>query len=334
MIRIGTIGSGKIAEHFLDAVEHCEGVEYGIAYSRTRERAEEFAGKRGAKGFCWDLKELVRSDLADCIYIASPNCCHFEQAKLALEAGKHVIVEKPAVSNRREWKILEQTAREHERFLMEAVRHVYDPAMEAVRRGLEQIGRVRRASLRFCQYSSRYDNFRRGIVENAFKPELSNGALMDIGVYCVRMMTELFGLPEQVMAHGIFLENGVDGAGTILGIYPGMDAELSYSKITDGRLGCEIQGEDGTLVFDGVSRPGRVRLIRRDGREEILFEEDESWNLEYEIRKFVSWMESGDCEATDYLRALQMSDAEMKVLDEARKQMGIVFPADRKPLFE
>lgn len=329
-IRIGTIGSGKIVEQFLTAVKNCQGVEYSVAYSRTEERAREFAEKMGAPASCHDLEELVHSDLADCIYVASPNSLHFQQAKAALEAGKHVIVEKPAVSNLGEWKILEETAKRNGVFLMEAVRHVYDPAMDAIRRGMGEIGTVRRASLRYCQYSSRYDKFRRGVVENAFNPELSNGALMDIGVYCVRMMGELFGYPEALLAHGIFLKNGVDGAGSILGIYPGMDVELSYSKIADGKIGCEIQGEDGTLVFSGVARPGNVVLFRRGGEREVLWEEDDGWNLEYEIRTFAGWMERGDLRAADYRRALEMSGLEMKILDAARRQMGIVFPADGK----
>lgn len=329
-IRIGTIGSGSIVEHFLDAVENCDGVEYGVTYSRTRERAEAFARKRGAAASCWKLDDLLSSDQADCIYIASPNCFHFQQAKQAMEAGKHVIVEKPAVSNLKEWKILEETAQMHQVFLMEAVRHVYDPAMDAIRRGMKRIGTIRRASLRFCQYSSRYDKFRQGIVENAFKPELSNGALMDIGVYCVRMMAELFGAPVKLLSHGIFLENGVDGAGTILGIYPGMDVELSYSKITNGMIGCEIQGEDGVILFSGVARPGKVELVSRGGEREVLYDEDDGWNLEYEVQKFAGWMEKGDLQDPGYLRALKMSGLEMGIMDSARKQMGIVFPADRK----
>ena len=115
-IRIGTIGSGKIVEQFLTAVKNCQGVEYSVAYSRTEERAREFAEKMGAPASCHDLEELVHSDLADCIYVASPNSLHFQQAKAALEAGKHVIVEKPAVSNLGEWKILEETARRNALF--------------------------------------------------------------------------------------------------------------------------------------------------------------------------------------------------------------------------
>lgn len=329
-LKIGTIGTGSIVEHFLDAVESCEGVELGIVYSRNGEKAAEFAAKRGAAGSCCSLEELVSSPLADCIYIASPNCCHFEQARLALEAGKHVIVEKPAVSNLEEWNILERTADEHGVFLVEAVRHAYDPAMEAIRNALPKLGTVRRASLRYCQYSSRYDNFRRGIVENAFKPELSNGALMDIGVYCVRMMAELFGEPEGLMAHGLFLESGADGAGLVLGLYPGMEAELSYSKIATGKIGCEIQGEDGTMVFSGVSRPGKVEICYRSGERETVFEEDNGWNLEYEILQAARWIAAGDVQAADYRRALGMSALEMRILDEARRQIGIVFPADGK----
>lgn len=62
----------------------------------------------------------------------------------------------------------------------------------------------------------------------------------------------------------------------------------------------------------------------------MLYDEDDGWNLEYEVQKFAGWMEKGDLQDPGYLRALKMSGLEMGIMDSARKQMGIVFPADGK----
>ncbi|MCQ4762299.1 oxidoreductase, partial [Alistipes onderdonkii] len=99
------------------------------------------------------------------------------------------------------------------------------------------------------QYSSRYDKFRQGIVLNAFNPELSNGAMMDIGVYTVYPMVALFGRPLEVEAQGIVLSSGADGQGAINFRYEGMNATVLYSKIANSSLPSEIQGEEGNLLL-------------------------------------------------------------------------------------
>ena len=98
---------------------------------------------------------------------------------------------------------------------------------------LQKLGKIRRVTFQMCQYSSRYDKFKNGIIENAFRPELSNGSLMDIGVYCVHPMVKILGKPDRVMASCVKLHNGVDGMGTILASYDeqGAQAELKcYSS--------------------------------------------------------------------------------------------------------
>ena len=129
---------------------------------------------------------------------------------------------------------------------MEAIRSIFTPGYQALAKHLPKLGTIRRASFHFCQYSSRYDKFKSGIVENAFNPIFSNGALMDIGVYCVHPLVRLFGMPEKIKTDAVLLENGIDGSGTILGVYKDMQAELVYSKISSSRIPSQIQGENGT----------------------------------------------------------------------------------------
>lgn len=90
-----------------------------------------------------------------------------------------------------------QAAKENQVVFMEAMKSVHTPGFKAMKEHLPKLGTVRRATIQYCQYSSRYDKFKNGIIENAFKPELSNGAIMDIGVYCVHFLAALFGMPEK-----------------------------------------------------------------------------------------------------------------------------------------
>lgn len=86
---------------------------------------------------------------------------------------------------------------------------------------------------------------------------------MDIGVYCVHPAALLFGMPKAVHASCVKLSNGVDGAGSALLEYDGMTVEVLYSKIADGALGSEFQGEAGSLVVDHISVPQELTLHLR-----------------------------------------------------------------------
>ena len=185
-----------------------------------------------------------------------------------------MLCEKTVTSNRRELERLLEIADEKGLVFMEAMRSAFIPAFGLIGENLNKLGTIRRVSLQYAKYSSRYDKFRAGVVENAFDPRFSNGALMDIGVYCVHVLVKLFGRPERVTADAVFLENGVDGAGTILASYKGMQAELLYSKITTNRCPCQIQGEEATMVIEGdLTNPSRIVIWHRNGEEEILVPE-------------------------------------------------------------
>lgn len=94
-------------------------------------------------------------------------------------------------SNTAEVKEMITAAKENEVLLMEALKTTFLPNFKVVQENLHKLGKIRRAFVSYCQYSSRYDAYKEGTVLNAFKPELSNGALMDIGVYCLYPMVLL-----------------------------------------------------------------------------------------------------------------------------------------------
>ena len=325
-INFGVIGTNVITERFLEAGKDAEGFCLRGVYSRSREKAVDFARKHGADLAFDSLEDMASCKEIDAVYVASPNSLHASQSIQMLKGGKHVLCEKPIASNQREFEEMKKVALEKRRILLEAMRSVYSPGFQAIRENLHKLGKIRRVSFQYCQYSRRYDNFKKGIIENAFNPALSNGALMDIGVYCVHPLVSLFGKPEKVISSSLKLSNGIDGAGTILAEYPDFQGELLYSKITDSRVPSQIQGEEGSLVIREIPDPQEVVLYYRDGRTETLEIPRTENNMVYEIREFLRLIREKRY-SHEYLENSQM---EIELMDEVRRQQKIFFPADRK----
>lgn len=328
VIRFGVIGTNNITEWFLQGAVNVKEFTLTAVYSRSEEKGKAFAEKYNVKNIFTDLEEMAKSDVIDAVYIASPNALHAEQSILFLNHKKHVLCEKAFASNAKEVQQMIETAKNNNVILMEAMKTEETPTFKAVKENLYRIGKVRRYFGSYCQYSSRYDKYKEGIVLNAFKPELSNGALMDIGVYCIHPMVNLFGKPKELKANAIMLASGVDGEGSILFKYEDMDGIAMYSKITNSSLSSEIQGEDGNIIIERINKFEKAKIIFRDGREEDLSQAHIEDDMCYEIEKFIALIKEDDTESS--YNSLQISQWVMEIMDEVRKQIGLVFPADNK----
>ena len=223
--------------------------------------------------------------------------------------------------------------------LMEAMKPTLTPNFLSVQENLKRIGTVRRYFSCYCQYSSRYDKFKEGIVLNAFKPELSNGAIMDIGVYTIYPMVVLFGRPKKIDASGIVLSSGADGQGAVNFEYDGMNATVLYSKIANSSLPTEIQGEEGNILLDRINIIGKVtytpRLAATSGKGPIPEPQDISRVTDkdeyyYEVAEFINLIQSGKREST--INSHEHSLITLEIIDEIRRQLGIVYPADTQGL--
>mgnify|MGYP002248068767 FL=1 len=107
----------------------------------------------------------------DTIYVGTPNHTHYDYAKKALLAGKHVICEKPFTLHLEEFEELAKLAQEKELLLMEAITNQYLANFTAIKEALSDIGDVKIVNINYSQYSSRYDAFKRGEIAPAFNPE-------------------------------------------------------------------------------------------------------------------------------------------------------------------
>ncbi|RHJ95296.1 Gfo/Idh/MocA family protein [Parabacteroides bouchesdurhonensis] len=334
-IRFGVVGTNFITDWVLAGACQDERFELVAVYSRTQETADAFAAKYQIPYTFTSLEEMAKSSLIDAVYIASPNFLHASQSILCMQHGKNVLCEKPIASNAREARMMIEASRKYNVVLMEAMKPTLTPNFLSVRKNLERIGVIRRYFSCYCQYSSRYDKFKEGIVLNAFNPELSNGAIMDIGVYTIYPMVVLFGRPKKIDATGIVLSSGADGQGAINFLYDGMNATVLYSKIANSSLPTEIQGEDGNITLDRVNIIGNVtytpRLAASSGRGPVPEPEDISVKAEkdeyyYEVAEFIDVILSGRHESE--INSLDNSLTTMEIIDEVRHQLGIVYPAD------
>lgn len=321
MIRFGIIGTNKISDEFIISAKNVEGFQLTAVYSRSEDTGREFAEKHGASIVYTSLEEFAASDFFDAVYIASPNSFHCSQSIMMMNHGKHVLCEKPVSSDLEELKSMLEVAKSNNVILLEAMRPVFDPGFAKIQELLPQLGTIRRVTFNFCQYSSRYDKFKDGIILNAFNPKLSNSALMDIGVYCVHPLVKLFGMPNNIISKSVFLHNGMEGMGTVIAEYDGMMAELQYSKITTSYLPSQIQGELGSMIIKEIPNTDVIELYFRSGKREVVMIEKHEHNMYYEVKEFIRLIESAES-AEEHNKYSLM---EMEMMDEIRKSSGISF---------
>ena len=331
-VRIATIGTSGICQRFLDALASYDGAEYAGAYSRDLARARSFSQEHGGTLAFDSLEDLCSSPDADAVYISSPNAAHASQALSLVLAGKHVLVEKSFVANARE------------------ATRVFDAASEqgVVAMTLPQLGEVRLAQMGFSKVTSRISRLRAGERLNVFDPRLAGGSLMDIGVYCVEPAIALFGRPASVSASLVTTSvpgepedspyGTVDLAGALLLGYGDKAVSLSFGKVSDDLAPCQIEGERATLIYQDITKPHDLRVVEHvdrgmtwgtvGGNERTVEVENPENDMVCELADFCDAIR-GDAGALE--RAAMWSKVtleSLRVMDVAREQAGVRFPAD------
>ncbi|UYO99657.1 Gfo/Idh/MocA family oxidoreductase [Oceanotoga sp. DSM 15011] len=328
MIRFGIIGTNFITERFLEAAKLIKNFKLNAVYSRTEKRAKEFAIKYDVENIFTNLEQLSKSDLIDAIYIASPNSLHHDQTLLFLQNNKSVLCEKPIASNLKELKNMIEVSKKNKVLLMEALKGSFLPNYISIKENLYKIGKVRKYISNFCQYSSRYDKYKNNELPNTFNPIFSNGALMDIGIYTIYPLIDIFGMPKNIKSGSLLLDSGVDGQGTAILEYNEMEGIINYSKISNSKLFNEIQGEKGTILIDKISQPSDIKIFYNDGSIENITKNQIDQNMYYEIEHFINLIENNIIESP--INTFDLSLKVMSIIENIRKQNSIIYPADNK----
>ena len=269
MLKYAVIGTGWIVQSFIDGTKYVPELCLTAVCSRSYERGLELAQKNGIETVFTSLEELAESDV-DCVYIASPNFLHYAQSKMMLEAGKHVICEKPLTVTPEEAEELISLAQSKGLVYVEAIMYMYCPVRKLLREAISEIGKVHSAHFDFSQFSSKYPAFLRGELPNIFNPKMATGSLMDLGVYCVYPTVDLFGEPQNIVASSTFLSSGADGATSAVMTCGDVLVTLTCSKTGQDYAGSQIVGEKGTVTVESISKLTGVTVRFNDGTSKIL----------------------------------------------------------------
>jgi D-xylose 1-dehydrogenase (NADP+, D-xylono-1,5-lactone-forming) len=266
-LRVGILSTAKINDAILTGARESAGAEVVAVASRDRDRAEAYAADKGIARAHGSYEDLLADEAVEVVYVPLPNSLHLPWSEQALEAGKHVLCEKPLSRRAADVEAAYDVAERAGRILMEAFMWRYHPATAKLVSLLQEgaIGRLRvaRASFAFT--------LEPGTENVRWSGELEGGALMDVGCYCVSALRLFAGEPERVFAERVDGDNGVDArmagllrfGGDVLGTFDcGFD--IPY------RAGIELVGETGTIVSldPWHGRKPAVRILRADSEPE------------------------------------------------------------------
>lgn len=342
-IRWGILSTGAIAATFARALPHSETGVFAAVASRDGAKAQEFAQKYGsgeAKAFD-SYAALLASDEIDAVYVAVPHPLHARWTMLALEAGKHVLCEKPLAMNHGEVMRMVATARDQKRFLMEAFMYRCHPqtakVCDLIREGV--VGEVRMIQGAF--------GFNAGFNPQSrlFANELGGGGIMDVGCYPVSYARLVAGAaegrpfanPVSVSAEGKLVETGVDGwAAAVLRFASGIVAQVATS--VQARLDNTIRvfGSEGVLVVQepyvhgrdgGTSVKIEIHPYKGEAREVLTQTEFPSFTYEADLvgRAILE----GRLEAPEPAMSLDDSLGNAATLDQWRRAIGLVFDQEK-----
>lgn len=326
-VRLGTIGSGVIVHSILDNVKRTDGIRLEAVYSRSGEKGRALADEYGCGKVYTDMDAFLADEAVNTAYIATPNLLHYEQAKRALLAGKHVLCEKPFVTLSAQAAELAAIAEEKGLMLAEMAPTSFLPNYQALREALPRIGRVKLVLANYSQYSSRYDKLLAGELPNIFNPAYAGGCLMDINFYNVYLTVALFGKPTEAVYHANLFDGKYDTSGVALLRYDGFTASCAGAKDTWGVNAYQIEGEQGYLyVKNGSNGVAELRIVTKDAEETVNLQSDpDRWY--YEVREVTRLLRAEDFDA--FRARMEITQTAVSVLERLRASAGIRFPGDK-----
>lgn len=326
-MKLGIIGCGTIVREFLPGLQTIPGIEIlaVLGSPGKLEKTRAFCLEFSVAHACDTLEELVATGI-DAVYVAVPNHLHAAYAMQALELGLDVIVEKPMASNEREARAMAALAKEKDCLLLEAVTTLYSGVIPKIRQWLPAIGDVQAVECDYSQYSRRYDAFCAGTILPVFDSKKSGGALMDLNVYNLNLVTALFGAPESV-SYSADVQRGIDVEGAVQLGYPGFTAVCRAAKNRQGTIGTKITGTQGEIVLRRAENATEV-LERFCGGECVetacVGSIRERQIPEFtEFKEMICRHDTARCDAQ-----LQHSLLVCRLMTQARVDAGVVFPAD------
>lgn len=331
--RWGIVGTGYIADRFTDGLKYVQDCEIAAVASRDLGRAKLFADKFEIKKFYGSYEQMAMDKDIDIIYIGTPNTEHIKDSMMFLEAGYHVLCEKPLGVNAKQVEEMILKAREKNVFFMEGMWTRFFPA---VKKGLQWVkdGSIGTPRTMFASFgidsSSNKDQWR-------FKRSMAGGALMDVGIYPLAMAFAAFGSNPCEITAAAYIENGIDEYNTftlkyedgqIAVLSSALSVKMENKVVISGTKGCVIIGEG----YDWWRANTAKLLLTGDdpftcNGEMQLFEQTyPSFGFQYEAEAVQNYVKMGCKEALEI--PLQESLEIAKTMDLLRKKWNVVFDED------
>lgn len=315
-MKVGIVGAAMVVPSFLEAAALVEQMEIYALYARKADVRQELCEKYQIPVQYDSYEKLLADPQVDVVYITLPNYLHFPFAKEALEAGKHVIMEKPFTVTYAEAEELANLARLKKLYLFEAVSILFNPNYLKMREMLPLLGEIKIAETNFSQYSSRYDDFKKGIVKPVFNPEMGGGALLDLNVYNLHLIAGLFGKPKSVQ-YFPNMERGIDTSGTVVMQYENFVATCTGAKDCKAPARTCIEGTKGCIFTQSPPIWFLDISYQENKSEPVQYElADSPQRLYYELKAFADYYTAKDEMAFE--RCLQHSLTVMEIIDMAR----------------
>lgn len=320
----GLIGTGTISNLFAEGLTFLERSEVYAIGSRTQKSALRFATKWNAPRAYGSYAELYADPKVDVVYIGTPHNFHFQNVTDALNAGKHVLCEKPLTINAAEARQLVALARHKNLFFMDAMWNRFQPWYEVVRGLLENdvLGEFYhfKADLSF--------RFEVGPEHRIYNPDLAGGALLDLGVYPLALASLFLGKPQEVLSKSHLHETGVDDQVSMLLKYEsGASAVLGCSSRFLSKNNATLHGSKGFLEIHGmIIRPEKLTLHITGKDPEVIETPHLSNGYQYEADAVMEMLDQGKLEHP--LMPLNETLEILDVMDKIRSEAGIKYPSE------
>lgn len=317
----GILGPGKIAQSFANDLKLVSGATLVAAASRNLERAQAFATTYEATYAFGSYEELFSCDEVDVIYIATPHTGHMEWAIKAMQAGKHVLCEKPLGVNMHEVQQMISVANENKIFLMEALWSRFNPSIQKVKQRIDegQLGTVSYIHADFAFYGLDREEDSR-----ILNPDLAGGSILDIGIYPIFLAYLILGKPQSIQAISNFHKTGAEIQTSMIFNYDDAQAILYSGLTTKSEMRAEIQGTKGSIYIDPRWHEAQGFSMYTETSEERNDMPTIGKGYTYEIEEVHACLKSNKLQSE--LWSHQNSIDLIRILDEVRQQTGVVFP--------
>ena len=319
-LRWGVLGAGGIARQQVSDMQQ-NGFDVAAVAARDLTNAQAFADERQLHKAYGSYEELAADPEIDAVYVATIHPAHLDAARIALEGGKHVLVEKPFTMDAAEARILVDLAASKNLVVLEAMWTRWLPHMVRIREILGQglLGDVRTLLADHDQANEH--------VPRMHRPELGGGALLDLGIYPVSFAWDVFGAPSTIVARAQLTDAGLDRETAILlGYESGAQAVLHTQMSGEGPNRAAIVGTEGRIEIDSVWY-NVVGFTRYDQAGAVVerFEETVSGRgMHFQAAELERLVAAGVL--AGQILPPEQTVGIMGTLDEVRRQIGVVYP--------